>query len=563
MNEPQHPDTPPGASGLARSPWAGRVRLALLPLALGLLVLVAYRNAPTNGFHFDDYPSIVDHEPVHVTDASLPSLLAAARAGFLPRRPLPTLTFAFDWHRGGGQPRPFQVTNIAIHLATTLAVFSLLLLVLRSTGPRPGSGALTAALVGAALWAAHPIQVQSVTYIVQRMTSLAALFTIVSAVCYLLARRDGRIRGGWLGLAVATFMLGAVSKEVAWIAPFLWLLVEFGVVRHGQPLRRSRWDWGWAALPFAAVLFLLLDPLIGFGFWSKVLSGYDLRDFTLMERLLTQPRVVAYHISQLLWPLPARFSLLHEVPVSTSLLTPATTLPALGAVLAWCAGGFWCLLTPSRRVVGFFLLWLPVTLAIESTVWPLRLMFEHRLYLPSVGIAGLVAIGLARLLEGARRPVWLATGIGSAVLVALLANAASARVSIWRDDFTLWGDVVAKYPCSADAHNNLGQAHWRSGRLPEATGHYQAAVQCKPTHAEALLNLARSLRQLDRQREAFEIYQRLLVIAPQWPNVNFSLGMMYLEAGDLARARVAFETTLRLKPDYPQASMFLSYVSRQ
>ena len=412
-------------------------------VALTLLVIWSYRQAPDNGFHFDDIPNIVDHEPVHMSELSVAGLLKAARQGFMANRPFANQSFAIDWWRGAGQPRPFQLTNIAIHLMAALAVFGLLFTVLTSSG-HSGTARLGGALIGTALWAAHPIQCQAVTYIVQRMASLAGLLVVISVLCYLQGRRAARLRALWLTLAFMSFALGSLSKEIAWITPFLWMLAEFGVVRHGEPLFRTRRDWAWLILPATILTYLVVDLGSGDGLWSGFARTYELREFTMSERLLTQPRVVAFHLSQVIWPLPERFSLLHEFSVSTSLLVPASTLPAIGAAACWVGMGIWLLLSRSRRVFGFFMLWVPLTLAIESSFVPLRIIFEHRMYLPSVGLAGLAALGLAHAL-GRRSPVLRgATCVAAALAVTLLVAVTSARVAVWRDDLTLWTDVTGK-----------------------------------------------------------------------------------------------------------------------
>jgi hypothetical protein len=300
--------------------------LALLLLLL--LVAISYRQAPNNVFHFDDESNIIRYPPVLMTELSIENLVDAGRNAYLPTRPLPSVTFAFDWWRGGGLARPFQYTNLVIHGASALAVYWLLLLVL-SRLRQPSWTAAAGAFVGAALWACHPIQVQGVTYIVQRMTSMAALFTILSVIFYVLGRESERVRRRWGLLVLATFCwaLGMISKETAAIAPFLVLLAEYGVLRQGQPLIRSKLDWTMLSLPVVVGVLIVIDIASGVGPLSDTfLPGYGGRDFSLSERLLTQPRIIVFHFSQILWPLPGRFSLEHDFALSTGLLNPVSTL---------------------------------------------------------------------------------------------------------------------------------------------------------------------------------------------------------------------------------------------
>ena len=319
------------------------------------LVLIAYRAAPDNGFHFDDYANIVEQHPLHVDELTVETLVDASLSGKLPQRFVANLTLAVDWWRGDGSPRPFQWTNLFIHILGTLLVFVLLKTVLGIGRDGRDPVVAVAAFFGAAWWALHPIQVQAVTYVVQRMASLAAVFVVAAVLAYIKGRLDSARRWRWMSLAAVCGLLAALTKENAWILPLLFLLAEFGVVRNTGKLIRNRNDWALILVPAAIALYLGASLLSGAGpFAEWVQRAYEGRSFTLGERLLTQPRVIVFHFSQLVWPLPDKFSIEHALPLSRSLFDPATTLPAILLVCAWIGWGTWCLLTPARRLIGFF-----------------------------------------------------------------------------------------------------------------------------------------------------------------------------------------------------------------
>jgi hypothetical protein len=254
-----------------------------------------------------------------------------------------------------------------------------------------------------------------------------------------------------------------MSKETAAIAPFLVLLAEYGVLRHGRAIIRGKLDWMMLSLPIAAGVFIVIDIVSGAGPLSGAfLPDYGGRDFTLAERLLTQPRVIVFHFSQIIWPLPGRFSLEHHFVLSTGLLTPASTLFAILAVVAWCVAGFWALFQPRWRVAGFFLLWVPATLVIESSFIALEMVFEHRMYLPSVALVGIAALGITSALTHSTwsRAVVLS---GSAIVVCLLVASTSARVPDWRSSVSLAQSVVQTSPQSARAWATLANAYKESG----------------------------------------------------------------------------------------------------
>jgi len=454
--------------------------------ALWLAVLATYWPAIDNGFHLDDGDSITENPAVRIARLDMTALAAAWHGATLERRPLPSVTFAVDWWRGTGSPRPFQFTNVILHGLNATLVFALIYVVLgRVTHVGRTRGRLLAALAATALWALHPIQVQAVTYLVQRMTELATLFVLAATLCYLRARRDGGLRRGWLAAGLCCFALGVLCKETAWVTPLLWLLAEYGLCRDGRPLVERPLDRLLLALPLLLAAYPVADVLVGGPFSDLFRAGYVNRDFTLEERLLTQPRVLLFHLGQLLWPVPGSLSIEHDFVVSRGLLEPPWTLVALLAVVGWSAGGYWLLLATRWRVTGFLVCWLPATLAIESTLVPLEMVFEHRIYLPSVGLAGLLALAAERVMRRGGRPAY------AAVAVLLVAGSAfavltTARLADWRDDITLYEAAAGHAPGSARLWGNLAVRYYYAGRPEDARRAAQRSMALDPEQGSAL-----------------------------------------------------------------------------
>ncbi len=463
-----------------------RVLSLLLVIVLSAVLLFAYRDSDQNGFHFDDYPNIVQHTPVQLEQLTLSGLWQAGRDAFLPSRPLPSISFAFDWWRGQGSPEVFQATNRMLHVAAALVVGLLLFEVLGKMLPR--RELLWLAPLAAAWWALHPIQVQGVTYIVQRMALLAALFTLLSVWSYVRARQSGGARGlGWWLLTWSSLVAAVASKENALIAPFLWILAEYGVVRHGLRLLRGRLDAVVIALPFVLLAWVVLDLLLGGPFSGWATPGYAGRDFTLEERLLTQPRVLAFHLGQVFWPLPGRFSLEHDIALSRGVLDPPATAVALAGLVLWIAAGLWCLFSQALRGAGFLILWVPATLVIESSVIPLEMVFEHRMYLATVGLAGLVALAcgwLAGTGTRARLGV-LVAGMG---LVLVLAAFTQQRLPVWRTAVTLGEHSARVASTSARTWLNLGIAYQEDDQLDKAESALSRSIALDPDSATAYAN---------------------------------------------------------------------------
>ncbi len=535
----------------------------LAPAALLILIAIAYREAPNNVFHLDDGYNIVRHPPVMMTELTADKLIDAGRNAYLPSRPLPSMTFAIDWWRGGGSPRQFQWTNLIIHSAAAIAIFGLLTVILRRRNQPPWIVGV-AALFGAALWACHPIQVQGVTYVVQRMASMAALFTILTVTLFIVGRFAERPGYRWLLFVLAglCWTLGMLCKETAAIAPFLVLLAEYGVVRHGETMLRSRFDPLLLSLPVLAAALIVLDMLSGAGPLAKTfLPGYEYRDFTLAERLLTQPRVIGFHISQILWPLPGRFSLEHDFVISTGLLTPASTLPALLGVASWCAIGVWALFRSTLRTMGFFLLWVPATLVIESSIIPLEMVFEHRMYLPTVGLAGLAALLACWVLQRGSR-LHQVTFAASCVIVLLLVMSTSQRVPVWSSELSLTQDTVKSAPNSARAWVNLANAIKEGGHgwdmiIPPA----KKALALDPEFPGALHLQAIYLIEQRRLDAAKEILDDLAPKAGRDHSILNTLGMLHFEQGKFPNAITQFERAVELNGFVPEFryNLALSY----
>ena len=528
---------------------ARRYGSAIFAAILVGLVLIAYRAAPDNGFHFDDYANIVEQDLLHVSEPGVGAFVDASLSGKHPQRFVANLTLAVDWWRGGGSPRPFQWTNLFIHLIGALLVFALLKTALGIGRDGRDPVVAAAAFFGAAWWALHPIQVQAVTYVVQRMASLAAVLVIAAVLAYVRGRLDSGRRWRWMTVAGICGLLAAFTKENAWILPLLFVLAEFGLVRCKGRLIRNPLDWALILVPLGIGLYLAAALWTGSGAFAEwVQRPYDGRSFTLEERLLTQPRVIVFHFSQLIWPLPGRFSIEHALPLSRSLVDPASTLPALLLVLGWIGTGLWCLRSPLCRRAGFFMLWVPLTLAVESSVIALEMVFEHRMYLPAVGVAGLLAI--AARYAFARRSLPVRAGAAllcAAILVGLLVST-SIRVPEWRSDVSLLQRAYQHAPDSARVVGNLGVAYMNAGRLEPAGDLLRQATELDPDWPKAWYNRGLWSVKTGDTSAAETAFRQTLQLSPESVPAWQGLGDVYRDSGRPRDARAAYDEALRIAP---------------
>ena len=297
------------------------------------------------------------------------------------------VTFAFNWFVGGSDVFGYHLVNIGLHCVSSILLFYTCLNLLSAPNlyDRFKENSHFIAFLATALWSLHPIHTQTITYIVQRMAILAALFYLSGIFFYLKARNAPSFgkKALFFGLGIVSYLLAVGSKQNAITLPLAWLLVEVVFYRPSGFWKQSRVRWivitsvaGLAAFFVLVLFYWQADPI------SAILSGYRLRPFTLSQRVLTEMRVLIFHLGQLCYPIPQQFSIMHDFTISTSLLTPWTTLGALIMIGTMIGGalffqGWWPLL--SFSMLFFFL-----GHSVESTILPLELVFEHRNYLPSV-----------------------------------------------------------------------------------------------------------------------------------------------------------------------------------
>jgi tetratricopeptide (TPR) repeat protein len=409
------------------------------------------------------------------------------------------------------------------------------------------------AFFAAVLWLVHPIQTQSVTYIVQRMTSLAVMFYILSLFLYVKGRlavqrhRKSRL---WFAGCILTAILAIGCKQIAATLPLFILLYEWFFF---QELSMS---WLKRCLPYIAgviaFFFVLALLYLGTNPFQGILHDYSYRDFTMAERLLTQFRVVVYYIGLLFFPHPGRLNLDHHFTISHSLTEPPATLLCLLVIagliiLAVC-------MARKQRLLSFCILWYFGNLVMESSILGLELVFEHRLYLPSM----FVSVAAVALVYRFIKPNWVKVTVFCTAAV-LLGVWAYERNKAYADGVTLWQDCVNKSPKKAramtlrpdyaDVYYNLGVVLKLQGRLKEAVEQYRSALRLKPDFTKVHYNLGNTLSDLGRLDESIEHYRQALQLKPNHAKAANNLGMALRIQGKLDDAVVCLRQALQIEPD--------------
>ncbi len=530
----------------------------LAVIVLYVLGFVVYLNSFPVPFVFDDHPNIRDNPSIRLTAIDFEGLHTAAFESHIGQRPVANISFALNYLAGGYDVKGYHLVNILIHIVNGLLVYFLALILLRRDQTlarrKPASERRLhlAALFAAAIFIAHPAQTQAVTYIVQRMTSMATMFYLMSLLFYLLGRRRKRRSGRsayWLA-ALASWLLALGSKEIAATLPVVIVLIEYLFFRD----RGKAWPGigpGYLLFALAAsagvVLFYLgAEPV------ATIAGQYVDRDFSPVERLLTEFRVLVFYLSLMLFPYPGRLSLEHTFTISHSLVDPITTLAAAVILVAL----LFAALRLARRhpILSLCIFWFLITLSIESSIVGLELAFEHRLYLPMFAFALAVAYLFSLTPARHRAVVTMLAG----TLVVMLVAASVVRNMVWQDREALWADAVSKNPTSHRARNNLGRVLTERGKREQAALQFGAAIEIKPNYAEPHNNLGTLHAQAGRFEEAQAHFTTAIDLNPHYAQAYNNFGVALLSQGLAYQAALRLSQAVRLAPGYANAHANLS-----
>jgi tetratricopeptide (TPR) repeat protein len=535
----------------------------VVPLfALLFLCIICYSNSINSPFVFDDYPNIVDNKSVHVDEVTLENLYSAGFKSLMPSRPLANISFALNYYFDKLEVKNYHLFNISIHFINGLLVylfsriiFGQIALIKQSTVFQINSSEIVMmSLFAAAIFVSHPIQTQSVTYIVQRMNSLATMFYLTSLIFYLMGRLSARVikRFVLYVVCLASFGLALACKEISATLPAAILLLEWFLFQDANIKNFKNNSLLIAvmitAIGIAALYFLGGDPL------ERILSDYRIRDFTIGERLLTECRVIVFYITLLFLPLPSRLNLLHNFEISHSLLLPISTIFAillLGLIIIYSIT-----IASRHRLLLFCTLWFFLHLLIESSFIGLEIIFEHRLYLPMVGFSLAVSYSLFYLFK----TQFELRNYFMLVLIILLSVGTYQRNLSWASSNELWSDVIEKNPDSYRGYYSLANDYLEKGLLDEAITHYQKAIEIKPNYAKAYNNMGIALKTRGNLGSAIQHYSLALFFNSEDSKTNYNLAIAYDELGDTQRAIIEYKNAISKNPGYAQAHYSLGNV---
>ncbi len=541
------------------------------PLVHGALIIILCLAAYSNTFHvpfqFDD-PRSISEVPFVRDMRQFPNPLTQQRAvGFF--------TFALNYWFHGTHVVGYHIVNLAIHIMNALLVYALIILSFQTPvlkGAQLTKHAKPIALFSALLFAGHPIQTQAVTYIAQRFTSLATLFFLLSLVAYIWSRIGDTGKPSnyrpliWYGVSFLASVLAMKTKEIAFTLPVVIALYEF-LFLEGAVKKRIL-----LLLPLLLTMSIIPMTLLGTARPLGEMLG-DIGEVTRLqttvprgEYFITEFTVIVTYLRLLFFPVNQNLD--YDYPLFESFFSPEVLFSFL--VLSLILGTGVYLVYRDRRSPGagrfmaFGIFWFFITLSVESSVIPIAdLIFEHRLYLPSVGFFLTCTIAL---FWGAQRLRARWAGAQQAVVIALAAAAivsaglAYTRNIVWKSEVSLWEDVIRKSPLKARGYNGLGLAYFNKSRYDKAIEAFGKAIELHPAYGVAFNNIGNSYYREGLYDRAIEAQTEAITLEPNNAIFYDNRGLSYSGIGAYDRAVEDFSKAIKLDPSYAKSYHNLGFV---
>ena len=524
----------------------------LIPVLVVCAGLYAYHNSLQGPFIFDDLPTIMENPSIRhlwpLRDVLLPPPIRQ-----IVTRPTVNLSLAVNYALGGLNVWGYHVFNVAVLLLGALVLYGVArrTLLTPSLCDRYGAAAPWLALAMTLMWVVHPLETESVTYILQRTESLMGLFFLLTLYCVIRSVESPH-PGRWHAAAVISAGLGMGSKEVMVVAPIVVLGYDWIFLSNSfREIYRRRWTL-YAGL---AAIWLIFAPIIHRGAVTDV-ALFRSFQVTPWDYAKTQAGVIVHYLQLAIWPAPLVGDY-DDWPLARSVVT---VLPGAITVVTLLGATIWAL--HRRLPAGFLGVWFFLILAPSSSFWPLTTEFaaERRMYLPLAAVIALIVIcghtalrDIWRRLEwrtGTRRFVEIAVLI---VIAVTLAQVTVGRNEDYRSAVHFWSDVVAKRPNDSRGHNNLGIALANQGRLAEAVVHYSKALQLDPRFPARHRNLGDALASQGKFDEAVVHYSKALQLDPSSAETHNNLGVALAGQGKFADAIVHYSQALKLNPNNTEA----------
>ncbi len=516
--------------------------------------LVVYGNNWHAAFILDDVPWVLKNQNIHSLWPLWMPLLNTSR-------PVVQWSLALNYAMGGLNVVGYHLVNNLIHALTALVLFGVARRTLRTEklGRTFGDAADGVGFAVALLWALHPLDTESVTYVIQRSESLAGLFTVFTLYCVIRGATVERPTR-WNLLAMLACALAVGSKPSAMVVPGLVLAYDWTfLAATWSKLWHRRWRLyvGLMASWLLAAVFLCAGKREWMGS-AGVLSGS--RAIPWLEYAKLQPGVILHYLRLSLWP--DRLCLLYGRPQTPTELLLWVQCGAMGVLLIVTA---WLL--ARKSAVGFLGAWFFVALAPTSSLIPLlHPVFEHRMYLPLMAEVALIVCAAYLVFNKCggvgRSGAWLRTGV--VVLAGFALGATTMRRNMdYGTEVSIWLDTARKAPANPDAQYGLGLALATAGQIDGAGAALSETLRLKPDFAQAQYDWGLTLMKAGRETEALTHFTAALEIDPRFAEAADGIGVVLYHQGKLEEAIQHFFEATRLNTDDAEAQHNLAMALRE
>jgi len=523
-----------------------RIFKCFLLLVIGLII---YSNTFKSTFQFDDLAFIIRNYSLR----NLGDFSGIAKAVLnQPSRFVGLYSFALNYHFHQLNVFGYHATNMAIHLITTFLVWWFVFFVCRLSVPIPSSSGkskknTTESLIpyfAAFIFLVHPLQTQAVTYITQRFASLATLFYLASLCFYLRARIERNHKILFFSASLLSAVLGMFTKEIVITLPLMILLIEFLFFKNKERNQKH----SIVLMGTLGLLFLIIPGLFSFKIMQLLnyegMSASHAGDvLTFKTYCLTQFRVLATFLKLLFFPVYQNFD--YDFPMSLNLFEPVTTFLSFSILVAILY--YAVRMRNKDKLIAFSIFWFFVTLSVNF-VPRQYVIFEHKLYLVSIGFCLFAAIMVRRLLPKQRQYLFVMT-----VFIFILSFLTYKRNNVWQNGITLWEDVVRKSPHQVRGYHNLGTYYRRAGRLKEALESYNYALSIDPGFLKGFNHRGGIYRQQGRHDLALKDYDAALEINSKFSRVYNNKGNVHKSLKDYDAALENYNKALEIDPSYDTA----------
>ena len=552
---------------------ASGTKLALWAFTIALILLAAYSRSFSGPFIFDDVHSIGENPTIRSFGTAF---FPPANSGItVSGRPVLNFTFALNHAISGDRVWSYHLFNLLLHTAATLALFGVVRRTLLQKVLRPQFGAKATVLAAAVavLWGVHPLQTESVTYIVQRAEALVGLYYLLTLYGFISGTEEPASRI-WLGLSVACGFLGMASKEIMISAPLMVLLYDRTFVAQEF---RAAWRLRWRYYLALASSWILLAVLV----WQTGNRGGTaglVRNMPWWAYGRTQCEAVIHYLSLAVLPYPLTFDY-------GTYLAPHWSGVWLQIVLLMILITAALVAFRRKQGVAFPLLWFFAILAPTSSLIPVasQTMAEHRMYLPLAGVLVVIVFAMERSLGRKSLVIFALVSVVFAAMTMHRNSDYQSEMSIWRatvfsrpenprawknlggiceregntaEAITCFEAALRLDPNSAETHGSLGSNLAKTGFFDAGIAHFQEALRLNPGYADAHINWGLALLLQQKTTEAISHFESAVKIKPLNAEAHRALGTALLAADRKPEADACFEEATRLDPNNHQAPKF-------